>query len=96
MIEQSLFNIPYYTTPILDFKVKKKKLVNLLKSYPEKKHGMQTFFTNRQSNRDGLVEGFTELISKELNMSQRSVIKAYSSAIVKQLNISVCSRCKRH
>ena len=63
MIEQSLFNIPYYTTPILDFKVKKKKLVNLLKSYPEKKHGMQTFFTNRQSNRDGLVEGFTELIS---------------------------------
>jgi|TARA_B110000977_G_C10785607_1_gene380384 hypothetical protein len=73
MIEQSLFNIPYYTTPILDFKVKKKKLVNLLKSYPEKKHGMQTFFTNRQSNRDGLVEGFTELISKELNMLTQKI-----------------------
>ena len=56
MLEESLFNIPYYTLPTLNFKVKKKQLTNLLKSYPEKKQGIQPFSTNRQSNRDGLIQ----------------------------------------
>ena len=35
MLQETLFNIPYYTLPTLNF-VKKKQLTNLL-SYPEKK-----------------------------------------------------------
>jgi len=73
MIESPLFSIPYYTMDISNFKEKKKKLNKLLKSYPEKKHGVQSFFTNRQSNRDGLVNDFIELLSEELNMLTQKI-----------------------
>ena len=65
MIQETLFNIPYYTIPTLNFKTKKKQLTNLLKSYPEKKTGIQPFSTNRQSNRDGLAQGFSKIIEEE-------------------------------
>ena len=35
----------YYTLPTLNFKVKKKKLTNLLKSYPERKQAFSAFST---------------------------------------------------
>ena len=73
MIQETLFNIPYYTLPTLNFKVKKKKLTNLLKSYPEKKTGIQPFSTNRQSNRDGLAQGFSRILDEELNMLAQRV-----------------------
>ena len=60
MIQETLFNIPYYTLPTLNFKVKKKKLTNLLKSYPEKKTGIQPFSTNRQHDRSGFADAFAE------------------------------------
>ena len=68
MLEESMFKINCYTLPTLNFKTKKKKLINLLKAYPEKKHGIQTFSTNRQTDRLGLSQGFTELLSEELEM----------------------------
>ena len=73
MIQETLFNIPYYTLPTLNFKVKKKKLTNLLKSYPEKKTGIQPFSTNRQSNRDGLAQGFSRIMNEELNLLAQRV-----------------------
>ena len=73
MIQETLFNIPYYTLPTLNFKVKKKKLTNLLKSYPEKKTGIQPFSTNRQSNRNGLAQGFSKILEEELNLLTNKV-----------------------
>jgi len=68
MIQETLFNIPFYTIPALNWSVKKKNLTKLFKSYADKKHGIQTFHTNRQSDRTGLVEAFTNLLGEELNM----------------------------
>ena len=73
MIQETLFNIPYYTLPTLNFKVKKKQLTNLLKSYPEKKQGIQPFSTNRQSNRDGLAQGFSKILNEELDLLAQKV-----------------------
>ena len=68
MLQETLFNIPYYTIPTLNFKEKKKKLTNLLNSYPEEKHGIQTFHTNRQSDRSGLSNGFAQIMGEELGL----------------------------
>ena len=43
MMEETLFRVPYWTIPTLNFSKKKQQLLTLLKAYPEKKHGMQTF-----------------------------------------------------
>jgi len=73
MLQETLFNIPYYTIPTLNFKTKKKQLTNLLKSYPEKKHGIQTFSTNRQVDRSGLAQGFTQIIGEELELLSKKL-----------------------
>jgi len=44
MIENTLFNIPMWSIPTLNFKKKKPQLEKLCKAFPERKHGMQTFF----------------------------------------------------
>lgn len=72
MIEETLFRVPYWTIPTLNFSNKKKLLTTLLKGYPEKRHGIQTFATNRQSDRSNLAEAFANICGEELNMlSQR-------------------------
>jgi len=75
MIEETLFKIPYWTIPTLNFKEKKKKLTNMLKAYPDKKHGIQTFSTNRQTNRSGLSDKFAEICGEELNMLSDKIKK---------------------
>ena len=72
MIENTLFKIDYWTTPVLNFKNKKIQLQKLVKSFPEKRHGIQTFATNRQSDRSGFAEAFNNICGEELSMlSQR-------------------------
>ena len=72
MIENTLFKINYWSTPVLNFSNKKKELLTLLKSYPEKRQGIQPFATNRQSDRSGFVEAFSNICNEELRMlSQR-------------------------
>ena len=72
MIENTLFKINYWTTPVLNFKNKKIQLQKLVKSFPEKRHGIQTFATNRQSDRSGFAEAFNNICGEELSMlSQR-------------------------
>ena len=75
MIQETLFNIPYYTIPTLNWSEKKKSLTKLFKSYPDKKHGIQTFHTNRQSDRTGLLEAFTNFLGEELNMLSQKIKK---------------------
>jgi len=43
MIPGNLFTIPMWSIPTLNFSEKKKQLEKLVKGFPEKKHGMQTF-----------------------------------------------------
>jgi len=75
MIEETLFKIPYWSTPVLNFKTKQKDLITLLKGYPEKRHGLQTFATNRQSDRSNLAEAFTNICGEELNMLSQKIKK---------------------
>tara|TARA_B100000073_G_scaffold74960_1_gene56451 strand:- start:49 stop:573 length:525 start_codon:yes stop_codon:yes gene_type:complete len=75
MIPGTLFNIPMWTTPTLNFSKKKKQLEKLCKSFPEKKHGIQGFATNRQSDRTGFKEAFTHICGDELNMLSKRIQK---------------------
>ena len=61
MIPGNLFTIPMWSLPTLNFTKKKKQLERLVKSFPEKKHGLQTFYTNRQSQRTGFAEAYSNL-----------------------------------
>ena len=72
MIENTLFNIPVWTLPTLNFKKKKPQLEKLCKAFPERKHGLQTFSTNRQKDRTGFADAFNNIVGEELGMlSQR-------------------------
>ena len=68
MIQGNLFSIPMWSLPTLNFSNKKKQLEKLVKGFPEKRHGMQTFATNRQSDRSGFAEAFANICGEELNM----------------------------
>ena len=75
MIPSNLFSIPMWHVPTLNFSKKKKQLETLCKSFPEKKHGMQTFFTNRQSDRTGFGEAFNAIVGEELLMLSKKLKK---------------------
>ena len=68
MIQESMFNIPYWTIPAINFSEKKKKLQALCKRHPESKHGIQTFSTNRQAPRIQFKEDLTVIMEEELSM----------------------------
>lgn len=68
MIENTLFKINYWSTPIINFKNKKFHLQKLIKKFPEKKHGLQNFSTNRQSDRSGFAEAFVNICGEEMRM----------------------------
>ena len=68
MEQKTLFNIPFWEMQTINFKKKKKDIVKLLKKYPEEKKEFQDFYTNRQINTKGLVEGFADIIKEELTL----------------------------
>ena len=68
MIQETMFNIPYWTIPTINFKEKKKKLQSLCKRHPDSKHGIQTFSTNRQSPRIQFKEDLVNILEEELTM----------------------------
>jgi len=75
MIPGNLFNIPMWRLPTLNFSKKKKQLEQLCKAYPERKHGIQTFATNRQRDRSGFAEAFSNIIGEELEMLSKRIQK---------------------
>jgi len=68
MIPGNLFTIPMWSIPCLNFSKKKKQLEQLVKSFPERKHGIQTFSTNRQSPRIQFKEDLIVILEEELTM----------------------------
>ena len=75
MIQESMFNIPYWSIPTLNFKEKKKKLQSLCKRHPEDKHGIQTFSTNRQAARIQFKEDLVTILEEEFNMLSETLKK---------------------
>tara|TARA_R100001015_G_C4604112_1_gene159098 strand:+ start:480 stop:1004 length:525 start_codon:yes stop_codon:yes gene_type:complete len=75
MIQETLFNIPYWTIPTLNFKEKKKKLQSLCRRHPEKQVGIQTFSTNRQTPRIQFKEDLITILEEELNMLSETLKK---------------------
>jgi len=75
MIQESMFNIPYWSIPTLNFKEKKKKLQSLCKRHPEDKHGIQTFSTNRQAARIQFKEDLVTILEEEFNMLSEKLKK---------------------
>ena len=73
MIPGTLFNIPMWHLPTLNFSKKKKKLEQLVKAFPESKIGLQAFHTNRQSNRTGFGQAFTNILSEEFDMLLKKI-----------------------
>ena len=64
----SLFNIPAWSKVIPNFDNDMKiKLLDLLREYPEKRNGIQKFYTNRQSVTSGMIDKFSKIISVELD-----------------------------
>ena len=75
MEQKTLFNIPFWEMQTINFKKKKKDIVKLLKKYPEEKTKLQDFYTNRQTDRKGLVEGFADIIKEELHFLLKNLFK---------------------
>ena len=51
-----------------------KDIVKLLKKYPEEKLELQDFYTNRQTDTEGLVKGFADIIKEELTIFSNSFL----------------------
>ena len=75
MIPGTLFNIPMWSLPTLNFSKKKKKLEQLVKAFPETKTGLQAFYTNRQRDRTGFGEAFTNILADEFDMLSKRIKK---------------------
>ena len=70
-----MFNIPYWKIQTINFKNKKKELVELLESYPEEKKGIETFATNRHSDRFGFVRRFVSIMNEEVDLFAKDIKK---------------------
>ena len=79
MIPGTLFNIPMWSIPSINFKKKKPQLEKLCKAFPEKKHGIQTFSTNRQRDRSGFADAFNNIMGEELGMLSQKLEKDIQS-----------------
>jgi len=78
LIQQSLFNIPFWKIRITNFEEKKKELVKLLEFYPEKKIGMQEFATNRQSERSDMIKRFVSIMTEEVELFTKHLKKDFA------------------
>ena len=75
MIQDSLFSIPIWSLPVLNFSKKKKQLDKLVRAFPEKRHGIQPFGTNRQAERPGFIQAFSNIVGEELGMLSKKLKK---------------------
>jgi hypothetical protein len=67
MINQNtLFQIPIISVDINDWESKKNRILKTLKNYPEKKTGIQSFYTNKNKIDRDVFYIFTEIFNEEL------------------------------
>ena len=75
MKKETLFEVNYWTISLTNFKNKKLQLLNMLKSYPEKKQDMQEFYTNKQNNRTLLTKNFYSICKDEMQIISKTFQK---------------------
>lgn len=61
----NLFEIKYLQLDVSDWYRKKPLIENLLSSVPNTRQNVQNFSTNRQSNTDGLIQPFLDILKDE-------------------------------
>ena len=66
MLQKTLFDIPIWVKEVEDFDDKKSKIYEELSKFPEVRNDTNTFFSNRNTDRDGLSKSFGNIMSKEL------------------------------
>ena len=67
MLQKTLFDVPIWIKEIDNFNQKKGRLDEELSKFPEVRNDTNTFFSNRNTNRDGLSKSFGDIMSKELH-----------------------------
>ena len=80
MLQKTLFDIPIWVKEVDNFDYKKGRLDKELSKFPELRNDTNTFFSNRNTNRDGLSKSFGDIMSKEL-LELRSNLKKYKREI---------------
>ena len=80
MLQKTLFDIPIWIKEVDNFEYKKGKLDEELSKFPEVRNDTNTFFSNRNTDRDGLSKSFGDIMSKELHELQ-SDLKKYRPEI---------------
>jgi hypothetical protein len=71
-MKHTLFEIPYYSISISDWKKKKVQLKKLLKNFPVSKSPEHNFLTNRQDSHSSLIHRHSALIPQFLNIFKDS------------------------
>jgi hypothetical protein len=64
--QKSLFHIPIISIDINDWENNKNKILNVFKKYPEKKTGIQNFYTNKNNLSTELIFNFADIFNEEL------------------------------
>ena len=80
MLQKTLFDIPIWVKEVENFDSIKRELELEFSKFPEVRNDTNTFFSNRNTNRDGLSKSFGDIMSKELHELQ-SDLKKYRPEI---------------
>ena len=86
MLQKTLFDIPIWIKEVDNFDYKKGELDKEISKFPEVRNDTNTFFSNRNTERDGLSESFGKIMSEELLELLQS-LKKYKPE-VKQLSVT--------
>ena len=90
MLQKTLFDIPIWIKEVDNFDYKKSELDKELSKFPEMRNDTNTFFSNRNTDRNGLSKSFGNIMSKEL-LELYSSVKKYKSEIREVLITDVWS-----
>ena len=75
MLQKTLFDIPIWVKEVENFDSIKRELEIEFSKFPEVRNDTNTFFSNRNTNRDGLSKSFGDIMSKELHELQADLKK---------------------
>ena len=75
MLQKTLFDIPIWVKEVDNFDSIKRELELEFSKFPEVRNDTNTFFSNRNTNRDGLSKSFGDIMSKELHELQADLKK---------------------
>ena len=75
MLQKTLFDIPIWVKEVENFDSIKRELELEFSKFPEVRNDTNTFFSNRNTNRDGLSKSFGDIMSKELHELQADLKK---------------------